>query len=185
MSLTYEQRQQLRQAVDRRRRENVSFLSVEKREAELEVSLTRAFDVTSSFKPELVPTLSSYEKYWTRKRMVAAAREWYRQHGRSPSRTDWAKAGAYHPSGSTVYEHLGSWNALLDLAGLSRNPTGTGRNPNRWTQESIVLAVGRWAEKHGRPPTYGDWVIAGEDHPNSRIVARYCGSFAAAWEMVA
>jgi transposase len=58
---------------------------------------------------------------WDRARIVAAAVEWTRDHGRPPSSAAWTLAGDRHPTYMTVRAHFGSWSAFLDAVDAAMN----------------------------------------------------------------
>jgi Homing endonuclease associated repeat len=45
----------------------------------------------------------------------------------------------------------------------------------KWTDQEILDALAQWAEKHGRPPKWDDWVKADPSHPASMTVWQRCG----------
>jgi hypothetical protein len=47
--------------------------------------------------------------------------------------------------------------------------------PRRWTLDTIVAAIHRHAEQHGRPPSWLDWRKAGPDHPSANTVSEHVG----------
>jgi transposase len=58
---------------------------------------------------------------WDRERIVAAAVEWTRDHGRPPSSAAWKFAGDRHPTYLTVRAHFESWPAFLDAVDDAMN----------------------------------------------------------------
>jgi Homing endonuclease associated repeat len=60
---------------------------------------------------------SGSRRVWTRGRVVEAMQRWYGERGRFPTRSDWQKAGDWHPAASTVYRVFGSWKAALKATG--------------------------------------------------------------------
>jgi hypothetical protein len=76
------------------------------------------------------------ETYWTRVRIVAAIRQWAREHNDvPPSSTDWhrfaprhtpGQLSRYRPSAKRVEVVFGSWNAAVEAAGF---PTKHGGRP--------------------------------------------------------
>lgn len=67
---------------------------------------------------------------WSRANILYAIDLWHREHLRSPSVTDWSRAGENHPAARTVFERFGSWNAAVTAAGLRARPRG-GSLPNQ------------------------------------------------------
>lgn len=47
----------------------------------------------------------------------------------------------------------------------------------RWSDDELLEAIQNWAKKHGRPPSFRDWVNAGEGHPSAFTVRSRCGSW--------
>lgn len=84
---------------------------------------------------------------WEPDEIVAAAWEWSHRYGTSPTTTDWnpamlrAKGGSPEaleryldgtwPSTATVVRRFGTWNKMLDEAGLPRNDDKVGRQRTR------------------------------------------------------
>jgi hypothetical protein len=55
----------------------------------------------------------------------------------------------------------------------------------KWSDQEILDAIQRWADEHdGVPPTFRDWVTAGEWWPSAFTVHARCGSWNAALEML-
>jgi hypothetical protein len=114
---------------------------------------------------------------WTRSRVIAAARDWHGQHGRSPRAADWPAAGC--PSSSTAVRLFpDGFDAMLAAAGLSAPP----RRLSRWTPECIVGALQCWEQEHGQPPRPSNFTRATVDQPRRATVIARFGSFSRALE---
>lgn len=71
---------------------------------------------------------------------------------------------------------LGTASDTCNVCALQRRHEG-----RRWTPETIVAAMQRWATRHGRQPTAPDWRKAGEDYPAASTVQyEFDGSWDAA-----
>lgn len=51
-----------------------------------------------------------------------------------------------------------------------------------WTAETILQAIHRWHQQHGRPPIATEWIRGAPDYPNPGTVIREHGSWANAIE---
>jgi hypothetical protein len=58
---------------------------------------------------------------WDRARIVDAAVEWTREHGRPPTSGAWKFAGDRHPAYLTVRAHYASWREFLDAVDAAMN----------------------------------------------------------------
>jgi hypothetical protein len=56
---------------------------------------------------------------WSDADLVRALKDWSRQHGRPPRRTEWLIAAPKRPNSQTVADHFGSWQAGIAHAGLT------------------------------------------------------------------
>jgi hypothetical protein len=56
--------------------------------------------------------------------------------------------------------------------------SGARKNGRRWTRETIVAAIQRWAAEHGQAPFVGDWKHTTTDYPSYGAVQRFFGSWA-------
>jgi hypothetical protein len=54
--------------------------------------------------------------YWTESRIIAAMHRWKREHGKLPKNDEWANAGSYWPSQTTVYRVFPSWVKAVEMA---------------------------------------------------------------------
>lgn len=115
--------------------------------------------------------------HWDRERVIAAMREFAREHGRAPKASEWHAPDPRYPYPETVARHLGSWGAALEAAGLKSNRS-------RWDRESIVEAARRYAAEHGRPPTARAWLRADPAgrRPTYHTVLKKFGAFELALE---
>jgi DNA-binding CsgD family transcriptional regulator len=66
------------------------------------------------------------ERRWTADAIYGALRQWADEHGRQPHADDWHKAGAYHPSTSTVLREVGSWDQAIRNAGFESHKRQVG-----------------------------------------------------------
>ena len=62
--------------------------------------------------------------HWTPKRIIEAAQDWAREHGRPPTATEWLRATADHPANSTVQLKFDSWAEMIEQAGFPRPQMG-------------------------------------------------------------
>lgn len=120
----------------------------------------------------------------TREQVIAAVGEWTADMGRPPTKDDWrlGLAGSPNrwerewprwPSAGQALVHFESWEALLRAVGSKPN------RRFRWSDQEILAALRRVAEREGRPPTEGDWQANGVDHPNAGTVKDHFGSWRA------
>ena len=121
----------------------------------------------------------------TRDQVIAAVQRWGNYTGRPPTTGDW-RAGPLDgppnrwerewprwPSTGQALVHFDSWEELLRAAGYKPYR-------RRWSDEQILAALVRFAEREGRPPTESDWVANGADHPHAGTVKAHFGSWRAA-----
>lgn len=123
---------------------------------------------------------------WTREVIIEAAHRWTRTEGSVPSRDDWSVPPAGDPpnkwlrehgswpSARAVKRHFGTWNAMLEAAGLPLH------NRRDWNRERISEALRRWIDRHGRIPRMDEWRRNGPDRPSARTVLNHWGSWRAA-----
>ena len=95
------------------------------------------------------------QRYWTRERIIEAIQRWTREHGRTPTSTDWIHRGEHHPSATAIYSHpesalFPSWNEALRAAGVKLNrPKGSPGPGKYWwpRDEARVLWEQGWSAK--------------------------------------
>src|SRR5262249_47732551 len=118
---------------------------------------------------------------WTRETVAYAFELWHRRHLCSPTLDEWRRAGPDHPSVTTVRQVYGSWNAGLRAAGFRPRRPGEARKASpsvrlvpsepvgavRWSRESTLAALHRWADAHGRQPSLEQWRRATAAHPSA------------------
>jgi hypothetical protein len=90
------------------------------------------------------------------------------------------------PAGRTLEMRWGSWNAVMDAAGLPHNPCG--RTYERTTAEDCAVAVANVWLAVGRRPTIQEYVAHRGRHPDlgfpgQAIIRQRCGSWIRACEM--
>lgn len=92
------------------------------------------------------------KRAWTRGSIVEAVRRFARERGRPPKYTEWKHRdpGGRWPGAPTVVAHFGSWGDAMAAAGLRAERP-------RWTRESILAAMRRYAFEHGRLPEWEEW----------------------------
>jgi len=124
----------------------------------------------------------------TSQQVLAAVKEWSEETGRPPTTDDW-RAGPLDgppnrwerewprwPSAGQALVHFASWEELLRAVGFKPH-----RRPC-WSDQEILAALRRFAEREGRPPTEGDWKTNGTDHPGRVTARNHFGSWRAALE---
>lgn len=132
---------------------------------------------------------------WTDTLIIAAMRDWAREHGQPPTANDWATArAATHPNTSTVIERFGSWNNGLAAAGFQirlrggryvaghqvagiQIPAGEQRRL-MWTDEAMIEAIVTAAKLADRPLTrdiYRRFAQGRDDMPAVSTVLRRIG----------
>lgn len=120
---------------------------------------------------------------WNREELITAVRRWVALEGRAPTQEDWRprrRGGAQRweeefgewPPASAGRLVFGSWNGLLEAAGVSANKPS-------WEPEAILAALCAYAEEFGRPPAKGELELPPTGYPSSRTVRRHFGSFTA------
>lgn len=109
---------------------------------------------------------------WSPEHVVAALKQWSREHGQPPTCSDWRYTTPEHPGSRAVADLFGSWQTALIAAGLRRH----------WEPAAIQTALQRWAKENGRPPTSRDWQSPDPTghRPTTEYVRHACGSWAAA-----
>jgi len=113
---------------------------------------------------------------WSEPDVIDAIKTWADEHDRQPpSRADWKRAHASHPSYTTARRLFGTWTNAIRAAGLSPQRA----KPVRWTDAAILDALWQWAQAHG-PPRALDWNSVAPDHPTRALVTRRFGSWDAA-----
>jgi ribosomal protein S14 len=65
--------------------------------------------------------------YWSAHDIIRSILSWADMYGEPPANREWRRAGADHPSASTVFNRFGSWNAGIAAAGFRpREANGRG-----------------------------------------------------------
>lgn len=116
-------------------------------------------------------------RFWSRDAILDAIRAFAERHGRAPLSTDWMHSTAEHPWYGTITEQFGSWPAALEAAGFVPSKIA-------WTRESMLEAIRRFADEHGRAPKSTEWKRrdpGGRWPGSSQILARF-GSWSSAME---
>lgn len=94
-------------------------------------------------------------KYWTKRRIMQAFRDWERLHGSPPeSSTLWKKQRLdepMHPTDRVVHREYGNWDAALEAYSRTRFPRP---HPSR---DEIIALMKAWKAEHGIAPVAGDW----------------------------
>ena len=111
-------------------------------------------------------------RQWTNAQILAALRDYARDHGRAPTGAELITNGG--PAPNTVASHFGTWNAALDAAGVGRP-----QRPLRWTEDAVIAALQAFAAEHGRRPQARDFSTAIDRSrwPNPGTVAQCFGSW--------
>jgi len=121
----------------------------------------------------------------TREQVIAAVRDWTAQTGRPPTMDDWranpldASPNRWQrewprwPSAGQAMVHFESWEELLRAVGFKPH------RRFRWSDQEIIAALHRFAEREGRAPIEGDWQTNGADHPHAGTVKDHFGSWRA------
>lgn len=114
------------------------------------------------------------QRRWSPADILDAARAYAREHGRAPRLEEWRHAApdGSQPSTTPVLNAFGTWNAMLQAAGL----TITHRT---WTREQILDALRAWIATHDHAPTMHDWRRAEppDRFPTPGCVADHFGSW--------
>jgi len=135
---------------------------------------------------EICSLCASYEgRKWGRESIIRAIQQWATKYGRPPRASDWIGSAADHPSASSVYadgRHFSCWADAIEAAGFERPLCGIYGDRRKWDSDSIVSAIGEWAEAHGRPPVMRDWTGTRSDRPSSATVVGCFGSWASGIE---
>jgi hypothetical protein len=88
----------------------------------------------------------------TERDIVRALRAFRREHSRSPTSSEWARARR-RPAAETIIRHCGSWAAALTMAGM-KPPERIQRGPNR---DEIIALLRAYQREHGSPPSVTEW----------------------------
>jgi hypothetical protein len=108
----------------------------------------------------------------TERDIVRALRRFGREHGRSPTSSEWRRARR-RPAADTIIRHCGSWaHALAQMTPRERVPRGPGA-------EEIVARLRGYEREHGRPPTLAEWQRRRLE-PSVNTIYRRFGSWPAA-----
>jgi hypothetical protein len=91
-----------------------------------------------------------------------------------PQNARWLREYPRWPSAPQVKYAYDSWTAALEAAGL--DPLAH-RRP--WTRQSVIAAVERFVERHGRAPSAGDFSDPRSELPSGHTVYKHFGSLAA------
>jgi hypothetical protein len=86
----------------------------------------------------------------------------------------WEQERKRWPSAQLVRSRFGSWAAALRAAGYRSRWRG-----HTHTQDELITALRREADRLGRPPTQREWATGSQHRPNASTVARAFGSWAA------
>ncbi|MGO9976907.1 MAG: homing endonuclease associated repeat-containing protein [Solirubrobacteraceae bacterium] len=105
--------------------------------------------------------------------ILAGLRAYHRDHGTSPARADWRRAGL-SPNISTIEQRFGSWNAALTAAELA--PRRVSRD---WSDPDMIEGLRRFAADHGRPLRASDRVGSLSVYPSPALVVTRYGSLSA------
>ncbi len=114
---------------------------------------------------------------WDDTAILGALQAWAESHGRSPRWMDWIKGEASHPTSTTVQRHFGAWDRALRRAGLKRHSPTTPPRNYPWDDADIIQALKDWAAKHGRPPSWDDWLLAAPERPCLETVREHFGDW--------
>lgn len=126
--------------------------------------------------------MSAPRRYWTREWILDACHEWVAIYGTPPRSDNWQRSPDpnRYPCSQTVKTKFGSWNKMLEAAGL---PTLTAQTASLlWTRERIIAALHEFAAEHGRAPFAKEWRVASPRYPNAQTVERRFGSWNAGLE---
>ena len=126
--------------------------------------------------------LGRVQRAFTREQALDALRAWARETGDPRRRAAWqtqrfggaAKWTAERPrfpSASMISRLFGSWEAAQRGAGFT-----PGRR--RWTNDAIIDALRRDADRRGRPPFYAEWQHgASYEHPDTSTAVDRFGTW--------
>lgn len=125
-------------------------------------------------------------KKWSREKMILAAHEWVREHGKPPSSSDWNASLSKqprdtdkYPSTSLVCNTFNQWGDFIEAAGFERPKANTiaPYGVPHWTKERIIEAL-REAADDGVAPPITAWGKADRGiHPTSAWVYQIFGSW--------
>ena len=110
----------------------------------------------------------------THRDIVRALRDYRREHHRSPTTTDWKRAGR-RPHAETIIRHCGSWAAAIALASMKPAPPAP-RGPDR---DEIIQLLRDYQHANGTPPSVTAWQHA-RLKPGIKTIYRRFGSWPAA-----
>ncbi len=110
---------------------------------------------------------------WEPESILAALRDYAREHGCPPAKPELELPPAGYPSARTVRRHFGSFTAGLRAAGLE--PRG-----RRWNTEAIIAAIRDFRREVERWPRPTDWQTASDEWPTANTVYNRFGSWEAA-----
>jgi hypothetical protein len=113
------------------------------------------------------------QEHWDRETIILAMRELAEREGRVPLQSDIQPKRPGLPGYDAIAHRFGSFTEAQRAAGFAPRA-------RQFSAMEVLDALGRWAEQHGRPPTYEDWKRAGEEHPSATTVAKLFGSWSAA-----
>lgn len=105
---------------------------------------------------------------YTDKYLLEQLQTFYREEGRLPKWNDFNKNPKY-PGRQTYRRRFGSWNAALELAGLSQNSKG-----KAYTKQELLDVGKAWIAKHGCTPEARDF--SGE-LPSRNTITKHFGSW--------
>ena len=118
--------------------------------------------------------LDARQRRWSPPEVLDAARDWAHTHGRPPRLDEWRHVASdgSHPSTTPVLNAFGTWNAMLQAAGLAVTH-------RTWTRRQILDALRGWIATHGHAPTMNDWRRAEPPNlfPTTACVADHFGSW--------
>ena len=110
----------------------------------------------------------------TERDIVRALRRFGREHGRSPTSSEWRRARR-RPAADTIIRHCGSWAQALALAQM----TPTERVPRGPDAEEIIARLRDYEREHGGPPSLTEWQRRRLE-PSVNTIYRRFGSWPAA-----
>lgn len=128
-------------------------------------------------------TRQANPRRWSEEEVLEAVQKWERLEGRPPAMQEWraqrlggterweAEFPAW-PPGSVGRIMFGSWNRLLEAAGV-------GINHPSWEPDQILVALRGYAERFGGSPAKQDLEYPPSGLPSARTVRRHFGSFTA------